>query len=143
MRRKRRQRRLKEEGGWHRQRSSFDPEANERDESLNRFAETTPPDGKFSGSNQGAGLRHWIKELIHKASYAANALGAAMQRAERMQDTIKDEDLMNWGVDAKIDSALHMALHSWTSGTAQSFIGNLRTVDPNIGGIEVCRQLIG
>ena len=54
-----------------------------------------------------------------------------------MQDPTTEEDLMSWGVDAKMTTALRMALHSWTNGTAQSFIGNLKTVDPNIGGLEV------
>ena len=113
------------DGAWDKSRQKFDPEAGDRAKKLDRFATDQAKD-TFNGEKQGAGLRHWVQEIRNRAAYAAEALGTAMNLSERAKDPITPENLLEWGVDERMDCALRMALHTWTTGTAQAFIGNTK-----------------
>ena len=119
------------DGAWDKSRQKFDPEAGDRAKKLDKFATEQVKD-TFNGEKQGAGLRHWVQEIRNRAAYAAEALGTAMNLSERAKDPITPENLLEWGVDERMDCALRMALHTWTTGTAQAFIGNVKIRDPAV-----------
>ena len=126
-------------------RTPHDSDAVERQKRLTAFAgKHPPPGGAFSGDNQSAGLRQWLKDLREEASYCTEALSNAMDRSERKSDEVTAENLLDWGVDDKMDAALRKAIHAWTTpnSTARQFVGNIRGRAPDTKGLEIWRQII-
>ena len=122
-----------------------DPDAVGLAKRLESLASKTPQaNSTFSGDHKGAGLRQWIKDLYEEATWATEILEGAMKRSERRKDPITEQDLLEWGVEPRMDSALLKAIHAWTTpgSIARLFVGNIRERTPDTTGLEIWRQLI-